>query len=89
VGLEPDESRLTVAWGRPRSLRGLQSCSPRPQRVSANIDDTLADAQYGRVRLIALIDTIAFIGATMLLMMIVIPFSDAAEVEARVYIVVH
>ena len=57
--------------------------------LSANIDDTLADAHYGRVRLIALIDTIAFIGATMLLMMIVIPFSDAAEVEARVYVVVY
>jgi hypothetical protein len=57
--------------------------------LSASIDDPLTDAHYGRIRLIALIDTIAFIGATTLLMTIVIPFSDAAEIDASVHVVVY
>lgn len=57
--------------------------------LSANIDKHLADAHYARVKLIALIDTIAFIGATVLLVMLVIPFSEATEVEGTLYLVIY
>jgi hypothetical protein len=57
--------------------------------LSSNIDERLADAHYMRVKLIAGIDTIAFIGSAMLLVLLVIPFSEANEVEGSIYLVVY
>lgn len=57
--------------------------------LSSNLDERLADAHYLRVRLIARIDTAAFIGSALLLVLLVIPFTDASEVEGTIYLVVY
>ena len=57
--------------------------------LSDNVAERLNDMHYIRIRFIALIDTAAFIGATGLLAILVIPFSEATEIEGGWYVIVY
>ena len=57
--------------------------------VSAGIEGELKAKHYARIRHIALVDVIAFIGATVLLVALVVPFGENIEVPAGWYTTIY
>ncbi|NNF59422.1 MAG: hypothetical protein HKN04_14395 [Rhodothermaceae bacterium] len=57
--------------------------------LSNNIDGDLKAAHFERIRQIALIDVIAFIGATVLLLAHTIPFGEDLGVAQHVYVIAY
>lgn len=53
--------------------------------VSASVDARLKEEHYRRIRQIALVDVVAFVGATVLLVTLVIPFGEDIEVPSAWY----
>lgn len=57
--------------------------------LSDDVSERLNDMHYIRIKYIALIDTAAFIGATGLMAILVVPFSEATEIEGGWYVIVY
>lgn len=57
--------------------------------LSNNIDGDIKAAHFERIRQIALIDVIAFIGATVLLLAHTIPFGEDLNVAQHVYVIAY
>lgn len=53
--------------------------------LSTGSDRTIRGAHFERIRLIAFVDVVAFVGATVLLAVLVVPFGEATEVPSRWY----
>jgi len=53
--------------------------------LSAGTDREIKGAHFERIRLIAFVDVVAFIGATLLLSMLVVPFGEASDIPSRWY----
>lgn len=53
--------------------------------LSTGIDGEIKGTHYERIRQIALVDVVAFIGATLLLVALVVPIGEASEIPARWY----
>ena len=53
--------------------------------LSSGSDREIKRAHFERIRLIAFVDVVAFIGATLLLSMLVVPFSEASDIQMGWY----
>ena len=53
--------------------------------LSTGSDRTIKSAHFERIRLIAFVDVVAFVGATLLLAMLVVPFSEASDIPSGWY----
>lgn len=57
--------------------------------LSAGIDQTLKREHYERIRQIALVDVIAFVAATVLLVTLIVPFGENIEVPYTWYATIY
>lgn len=57
--------------------------------LSTGVDRTLKRGHYERIRQIAFVDVVAFVGATLLLVVLVVPISDATEIPMRWYVGIY
>ena len=53
--------------------------------LSSGSDREIKRAHFERIRLIAFVDVVAFIGATILLSMLIVPFSEASDIQLKWY----
>ena len=53
--------------------------------LSAGSDRRIKGAHYERIRLVAFVDVVAFVGATLLLALLVVPFSEATDIPVQWY----
>lgn len=53
--------------------------------LSTSSDRTIKSAHFERIRLIAFVDVVAFVGATLLLAILVVPFSEASDIPSGWY----
>jgi hypothetical protein len=57
--------------------------------LSTGVEGELASSHYQRVKQIALMDVIAFVGATILLVTLIVPFGENISVPIRWYTVIY
>ena len=57
--------------------------------LSAGVERDVKKSHYERIRQIALVDVVAFIGATLLLVTLVVPFGEASEIPSGWYIAIY
>lgn len=57
--------------------------------LSAGADREIKASHFERIRQIAFVDVVAFIGATLLLVALVVPFSESSEVPAHWYVGIY
>jgi hypothetical protein len=57
--------------------------------LSSGIDHEIKRGHYERIRQIAFVDVVAFVAATLLLVVLVVPLGDAAEIPAAWYVGIY
>ena len=57
--------------------------------LSAGSEREIKRAHFERIRQIALVDVVAFVGATLLLVALVVPFAESSEIPAGWYVAIY